>query len=63
MECSVQTIYRDDGMLRDYQDHLEYRWNEYQRCKTAIEDVEGSLADFAMVRTHCTFCNTALAKL
>ena len=37
-------------MLRDYKDHLDYRWEQYNKTKEAIVKAHGSLAEFAKVR-------------
>ena len=41
-----------DSQLRSHEPHLRYRMTQYEETKRAIEDVEGSVADFARV---CTF--------
>ena len=39
-----------DDQLRSHEPHLRYRMTQYEETKRAIEDVEGSVADFARVR-------------
>ena len=43
-----------DEQLRSHEPHLRYRMTQYEETKRAIEDVEGSVANFARVRppTH-----------
>lgn len=48
--ASVETdldILKRDPLLEQHRDHLLYRWSQYQRIKSAIEDAEGSLLNFA----------------
>jgi len=40
-----------DDQLRSHEPHLRYRMTQYEETKRAIEDVEGSVADFARVRS------------
>jgi hypothetical protein len=51
-QASLQAIYKNDPMLKGFSDHLDYRWEQYQNCKRAIAEAEGSLAEFARVRSH-----------
>ena len=46
----LQAIYKDDPMLDGFRDHIGFRWQQYQSCKKAIAEVEGSVAKFAQVR-------------
>ena len=48
----MQAVLDVDGQLRSHEPHLRYRLTQYQETKRAIEDVEGSVADFARVRMH-----------
>jgi hypothetical protein len=49
----MQAVLDVDGQLRSHEPHLRYRLTQYQETKRAIEDVEGSVADFARVRMRC----------
>ena len=40
-----------DESLKGHEDHLRYRLTQYKETKKAIEDVEGSVADFARVHS------------
>lgn len=45
-----QAIYEVDPQLLEHTAHLDYRWQQYQQTKEAIETAEGSLLEFAKVR-------------
>ena len=51
--AAKQAVLDVDGQLRSHEPHLRYRMTQYEETKRAIEDVEGSVADFARVRTSC----------
>ena len=51
-----QAVLEVDGQLRSHEPHLRYRMTQYEETKRAIEDVEGSVADFARVRVLTATC-------
>ena len=53
-DCCRQAVLDVDGQLRSHEPHLQYRMTQYQETKRAIEDVEGSVADFARVRSRAS---------
>jgi hypothetical protein len=46
----LQAILENDPLLAPHADHLQYRWQQYERIKGAIVQAEGSLSEFARVR-------------
>ena len=52
----VQGIVESDPQLEPFSDLLRYRFGQYLRTKSAIEQAEGSLASFAQV-PHAIWCH------
>ena len=55
--AGAQGVLAVDGQLAAHEGHLRYRLTQYQETKQAIEDVEGSVADFARVRSFPSSCH------
>ena len=56
----LQDVAIVDEDLLAHEEHLKYRYKQFLDTKEALEKAEGSIADFAKVRTSpqvlCTFC-------
>ncbi|EPS64874.1 hypothetical protein M569_09906, partial [Genlisea aurea] len=44
---SGQRIYEIDPLLRNYRDHLDYRFSQYRKLREAIDKFEGGLEAFS----------------
>ena len=54
MKNKPLAVFNVDPLLKPYADHLNYRYDQYKKCKENIEKYEGGLDKFSSGRSH--FC-------
>ena len=59
--CVLQDVAAVDEDLLAHEEHLKYRYRQFQQTKEALEKAEGSLTDFAKVSSaHDTHSSPVL---